>query len=240
MIRSVTPRQSTGLSDERLAAAAEWSSASVLARLSARPPESDTLADQESTLAHVMNCVAQALPETQSRIGEIRADLKRAGDYQPQAYQRLAARRFAGMLLSLVMFGTLTIFAFRETEPWYVLALAVGMFASWSVPVWRLQRRAARRIDQIEQAIPDLLDLTKICLSQGLSVPSTLATVSRDLRPLRSAMADELAIVCRQAELVSLETALEAFEERIDLPEIRSFVSLLLQADDRALARSDV
>jgi tight adherence protein C len=237
MIRLVTPRESTGLSDDRTAS--EWSSAAILARLWSQPPESDTLADPDSTFSHVMNCVAQALPETQSRIGEIRADLKRAGDYQPQAYQHLAARRFAGMLVSLVVFGSLTIYASREAEPWCVLAVAVGMFASWSVPVWRLHRRAARRVEQIERAIPDLLDLTKICLSQDLSVPSTLATISRDLRPLHPALADELTIVCRQAELVSLETALVAFEERIDLPEIRSFVSLLLHADAEALERTD-
>jgi tight adherence protein C len=106
------------------------------------------------------------------------------------------------------------------------------MLASWWLPVWSARRRAARRIDEIEQAIPDLLDMINVCLSQGLNVPSALATASRELRPIHPALSDELEIACRQAELDSLEAALENFERRLDLQEIRSLVSRLLQADE--------
>ena len=51
---------------------------------------------------------------------------------------------------------------------------------------------------------------------------------------MHPALSDELAIVCRQAELDRLEVALEHFEQRIDLPEVRSLVSRLLEADEVA------
>jgi tight adherence protein C len=236
MIRPVTPPAGPQALGDRLPTR-EWSPDRILRRLESRPPDASgetagadpTLLD--SNLAHVTNCVAQAFPETKSRAVDIKADLKRAGSHEPLAYQQLAAVRYAGMLLSLVVFGTLTIIASERMEPWCLVGVVVGMSASWWLPVWQLQRRANRRMDEIEQSLPDLVGLIQVYLSQGLSVPSALTTASRELRAIHPALSDELAIVCRQAELDSLEVALENFEQRIDLPEIRSLVSRLLQAD---------
>jgi tight adherence protein C len=212
----------------------DWRPDRLLDRLESQPTEDLAVAAPaiaDSALAHVTDCFAQAMPETRSRTRDIRANLRRAGRYEPRAYQKLAAIRYLGMLLSLVVFGTLAIFASPRIEPWCVLGVALGMLASWSFPVWRLRRRAARRIDEIERGMPDLLDLVNVCLGQGVSVESSLEIASRELRSVHPAVADELAIVRRQAELTSRETALDEFEQRIDLPEIRSLVSRLLQVD---------
>jgi tight adherence protein C len=234
MIRQVTPLEAPGSWSDR-SLSVEWSPDEVLERLSSPPLDTLTPAATElenSTLAHVTDCLAQALPQSRSRSAKIQADLKRAGCHDPRAYQNLAAVRYAGLLLSLIVFGTAAILASSRAEPWCVTALAVGMFASWWLPVWNLQRRATRRIDEIEQAIPDMVDLVDVCLSQGLTIPSALATAGRELRPIHPALGDELAIVCRQAELSSLEQALDNFERRIDLPVIWTFTSRLLQADE--------
>ena len=235
MIRPVTPPEALQSQGDRLPR--EWSRDRILRRLESQRPDASAptaVADStrvNSNLAHAANCVAEALPETKSRVLDIKADLKRAGCYEPLAYQKLAAVRYVGMMLSLVVFGTLTIFASKRTEPWCMVGIAVGMSASWWLPVWQLRRRASRRIDEIEHAVPDLLDLLHVYLSQGLDVPTALATASSELRAIHPALSDELAIVGRQAELDSLEAALENFEQRIDLPEVRALVSRLLEAD---------
>jgi tight adherence protein C len=234
MIRPVTPPEGLQAQGDRLPC--EWSPERILRRLESQPDAFAPTAIADATrvnsnLAHAANCVADALPETKSRVLDIKADLKRAGCYDPLAYQKLAAVRYVGMMLSIVVFGTLTIFASERTEPWCVVGIAVGMSASWWLPVWHLRRRANRRIDEIEQAMPDLLDLIHVCLSQGLDVPTALATASSELRAIHPALSDELAIVGRQAELDSLEAALESFEHRIDLPEVRSLVTRLLEAE---------
>jgi tight adherence protein C len=233
MIRPVEPPDAPGSPAARLARAV-WSPSDALERLSGQSDEtlkSAAVGREDSTFAHVTRCLAEALPETAARIARIQTTLRRAEQYDPLAYQELAAVRYAGMLASLVVFGTLTILASPAAEPWCVLGLAVGMLASWRLPLWRLQRRAAQRIDAIERALPDFTDLIAVCLSQGLSVQSTLETGSRELSPIHPELADELAIVCRQTELGSLESALEDFETRIDLPEIRALVTRLMAAD---------
>ncbi|HEV8001093.1 MAG TPA: hypothetical protein VGP63_14500 [Planctomycetaceae bacterium] len=236
MIKPIAPPENRRAEKDRpRRPAREWSPERVLERLSSRPFDDRLLSSgivTESAFAHAANCIARALPETKSRSATIRADLQRAGNYQPLAFQRLATVRYLGMMASLVIFGTLTICVSRQSEAWSMGALALGMLAAWWVPIWRLQRRAARRIQAIELAIPDLLDILRICQSQGLTVPAALATASRELRPIHPALAAELAIVCRQAELTSIERALEAFETRVDLPEIRSLVTRLSHVDD--------
>jgi tight adherence protein C len=225
MIRQIHPREKLDLA---------WNPAAALERLSSQPLESFTLTRSGwsgAVLAHLSECLAQVLPETRTRLAQIHIDLKRAGYHQPTAGRNLSAVRYFGMMLSLVLFGLLAIYAPRATEPWCVFGLAIGMVTGWGLPVWHVRRAAGRRLREIEQSIPDLLDLAAACLSQGLSVPSTLSLISRDLRSTRPALANELAIVCRQAELDSLERALDDFEQRIDLSEIRSFTSLLREAD---------
>jgi|HubBroStandDraft_4_1064222.scaffolds.fasta_scaffold132176_2 tight adherence protein C len=233
MIRPVEPPDAPLSPPARLARAV-WSPSDALERLSDQPNEKLKLAAvgrEDSTLAHVTHCLAEALPETDARITRIQATLRRAGQYEPLAYQKLAAVRYVGMLASLVVFGTLTIIASPAAEPWCVAGLSLGMLTSWRLPLWRLQWRAARRIDAIERALPDFTDLIAVCLSQGLSVQSTLETAGRELSPIHPELADELVIVCRQAELGSVESALEDFETRIDLPEIRALVTRLMAAD---------
>jgi tight adherence protein C len=233
MIRPVEPPDAPLSPPARLARAV-WSPSDALERLSDQPNEKLKLAAvgrEDSTLAHVTHCLAEALPETDARITRIQATLRRAGQYEPLAYQKLAAVRYVGMLASLVVFGTLTIIASPAAEPWCVAGLSLGMLTSWRLPLWRLQLRAARRIDAIERALPDFTDLIAVCLSQGLSVQSTLETAGRELSPIHPELADELAIACRQAELGSVESALEDFETRIDLPEIRALVTRLMAAD---------
>jgi tight adherence protein C len=191
----------------------------------------DDAALDGSNLAHFTNCLAQALPETSSQAAETKVDLKRAGNHDPLASQKLAAFRYGGMMASLIVFGTLAIYASKSVEPWCVAGIIVGMFASWWLPVWRLKRRAAGRLAQIAQAIPDAADLIDVCLSHGLTASAALSTVSRELGLIYPALAAELAIVCRQAELDALEPALEDFERRIDLAETRELVSRLLHAE---------
>ncbi len=210
MIRAVEPLAAPRSPPDRFAAAV-WNPADALERLAGQSNETlnvDVADQEDSTLAHVTQCLAEALPETDARIAGIRVTLKLAGQHDSFAYQRLAAVRYAGMFASLVVFGTLTIVASREVEPWCVLGLSLGMLASWRLPLWRLQRRASRRMDAIEQAIPDLTDLVAVYLGQGLSVQSTLETASRELAVIHPELADELAIVRGQAELGSLEGAL--------------------------------
>jgi tight adherence protein C len=73
--------------------------------------------------------------------------------------------------------------------------------------------------------------MLNMCVSQGLTVQDSLRRISRDLLPVYPDLGRELAIVCEQADVGSLEHALENLAERIDVAEVRSFTSLLIQTE---------
>src|ERR1700731_1187938 len=105
MIRQVTPREKLDLA---------WNPAAALERLSSQPLESFTPCPSESSgaaLAHLSECLAQVLPETRTRLARIQIDLKRAGYHQPTAGRNLSAIRYLSMMVSLVAFGLLAIYA---------------------------------------------------------------------------------------------------------------------------------
>ena len=166
-------------------------------------------------------------------------ELTRAGYHQPHALQNLQAVRF--MLLFGVFFlgGGAVILVPQRFELFAVLG-TIGLAGTvWAVPRIFLQNKATERTSQLERAMPDMLDMLNMCVSQGLTIPSSLKRISRDLQPVYPALATELLIVVHQAEVGNLQISLDNFADRVDVPEVDSFVSLLNQSERMGTNVSD-
>jgi tight adherence protein C len=118
----------------------------------------------------------------------------------------------------------------RFEIPTLVLTV-VGPLVGWVLPRLYVQNRAAGRTAEIEAALPDMLDMLTMCVSQGLTVPQALDRIGRELRLVHSELARELSIIAEQAKIGTLRHGLENFSRRIDLPEIHAFTSLVIQTD---------
>ena len=175
--------------------------------------------------------LAALLPESEGRREEIKAELQTAGYYGPHAWQNLAAVRYLGIMLPLLAMGAALLGTPRRFEPLVLTLLVLLPLFGWAVPRLVVRRRAADRLWRIEQAMPDMLDMLNMCVSQGLTVGESLRRVARELRPVHPDLATELGIVCEQAELGTFRQALENFSRRIDSPEVHSFTSLLVQTE---------
>src|SRR5262249_12049541 len=82
-----------------------------------------------------------------------------------------------------------------------------------------------------ERAMPDMLDMLNMCVSQGMTIHAAMSRVSEDLRDVHPELDRELRIVNEQASIGTLSHALENFSRRIDAPEVHSFTSLILQTE---------
>lgn len=172
---------------------------------------------------------AALFPESEARRAIVKKELITAGYHQPHAWQNLAALRYLGIMLPLVGIGLLLVLSPRPLE-----AAAVGLLLflpaiGWAVPRLVVRNQARERLSEIERGMPDMLDMLNMCVSQGMTIPDSLNRVSRELRPVYPALAQELNIVTDQAKIGSLEQALENLSQRIDLPEVHSFTTLLIQ-----------
>lgn len=175
--------------------------------------------------------LAAALPETREQRESLTKSLHNAGYYSPHAWHNHAAIRYLGLMLAILFFGTLLLLAPERLETTCIVGLIVGPILGWALPTLVVRNQATERLQQIERGIPDMLDLLNMCVSQGMTVPAALARVGRDIAPVYPALAKELQIVTDQARVGSLQQALTNFSRRVDVPEVHSFTSLLVQTE---------
>lgn len=109
-----------------------------------------------------------------------------------------------------------------------VLITVAAPAAGFLAPDLWLARRAAERARAVRRALPAMLDLLRVSVEAGASLPSALADVGvRATGPL----ATEWRAVGREVELgVPLETALSALAERLPQPEVRALCAALERA----------
>lgn len=187
--------------------------------------------DSDRTFGPLNPVLASFLPESNERKEEARRELQAAGYYNPHALENLAALRYALIMLGIVVFGGMLLIVPTALEPIMVAGLVIGPMLGWALPTLYIRRKAADRIKEIGKAMPDLLDMLNMCVSQGLTVTDALKRILREFRGVYPALAQELSIVLDQARINDLHTSLEAFGRRIDLPEVHSFTSLLIQTE---------
>lgn len=182
--------------------------------------------------------LAAMLPESDDRRRNATKLLRNAGEYSRHAWHNFAAVRYLGIVLPILFFGAMLLVVPEQLEGLMIAGLVVGPLLGWSVPTLMLQSKATSRLAEIAQGIPDMLDILNMCVSQGMTVPTSLGRVARDLAPVYPALSKELRIVTEQSRVGTLNQALSSFSQRCDLPEVHSFTSLLMQTEKMGTSMS--
>ena len=103
-----------------------------------------------------------------------------------------------------------------------VLVLAIGPDA------W-LNRRVAERQVELQHTLPDVIDLLTISVEAGLGFEQAL---DRTIAAVPGALSEEFARMLGEVRAGSTRAdAMRAMEQRTNVPEVRSFVLAILQAD---------
>ncbi len=195
-------------------------------------PHEIPLADtSDYVFGTVTPLLAELLPDTDSGRKLFKKELVGAGYYKPHALHNLAAICYVGIMLPLFFFGFLLLMVPAQMEMPVILMMVVFSIVGWAIPRLYVRNRSKERKRQIEVAIPDMLDMLNMCVSQGITVVESLRRISADLGKVYPALADELAIIDKQAEVGTLEHALTNFSDRVDVPEVHSFTTLINQTE---------
>ena len=175
--------------------------------------------------------LASLLPDSEDRRRETIKELHAAGYYEPHAPENLAATRYLFVIIPIVLLGITLLFAPPAAELYILGAMLLVPLFGWAFPRLVVKGQAKERLFQIERAMPDMLDMLSMCVSQGMTLPSALGRVTEELEGVHPALHKELAIVSDQARVGGMRQSLENFSRRIELPEVQSFTSLLIQTD---------
>ncbi len=119
----------------------------------------------------------------------------------------------------------------------FLFALAGGMFGYLYPNIW-LKGRIRRRQSAILKALPDVLDMLTIAVSAGLGFDAALMRV---VDKWQNPLTEELQKVLYEMRMgVPRADALRHLAERTGVPEVSSFVAIIIQAEKLGSSIADV
>lgn len=161
-------------------------------------------------------------------INRLRLRMLRGGIRYPGAPVLYAT---AEMVLPVALAGA--VYALGMPAPpmlWVVIggAAALGFF----LPGLWLERRLAIRRRQIENGLPDALDLLVVCIEAGSGLDQAILKTSDEISFAYPALGDELRIL--NSEIRAGKTRIEAFKSlaaRTKVDDVRALTAMLIQTD---------
>jgi tight adherence protein C len=166
--------------------------------------------------------------------GTLQRRLDLAGNPGRWTPDRILAAKGLG-LLALAGLGAL--YGFRSPGL-FILCTLVGGALGFFLPDLLLQNAGQKRRERIRAALPHALDMLTVCVEAGLGFDGALAQVARNTE---GPLAAEFARALQEMQIgASRAQALRGMASRTPVPELRSFVSAVVQANELGIAISKV
>jgi tight adherence protein C len=179
----------------------------------------------ENQPAH-LKPLAAIVPKSPKEMGRLRRRLARGGYYHAAAPMVFSLAELGSAivvaLVPLVMLGP---------AKGAVFAL-LGAFAGYAIPGFILLRKIDARNRQLQNGLPDALDLLIVCLEAGCALDQAIVKAGDELAIAYPALAQELKIL--MTETRAGKSRLDAFRnlaERTKVDDVRALVAMLIQTD---------
>jgi tight adherence protein C len=193
----------------------------------AQAPDTDEEFGAEA--AGPLTALARRLGELLAqRIGGVREDeLRRlliaAGMYRTGARTLLGYRAIAALVA-----GGLGVLAGQTLPARFALG-AFGLLVGWVLTLAVLRRMAAQRASQIEREVPDLIDQIVVTLEAGIGFSSSVQVCTARLT---GPLGEEMRLTLQEQRMgVALSESLTNLRERVESPNLRSFVRAVVQGE---------
>jgi tight adherence protein C len=162
------------------------------------------------------------------QVTRIRHRLELAGNPSRWDVDRVIAFKMLGLIVGFVLGFGLPIAFQAGLLP--TLGIAVSLMAAgYFAPNIVLYQMGYNRREQIQRELPDALDLLTISVEAGLAFDAGLSQVARNTT---GPLADEFFRVLQEMQIgLGRPEALRALSDRTDLPELRGFVTSMVQAE---------
>lgn len=167
--------------------------------------------------------------------GKLQHRLDLAGNPSAWTPDRVLAAKGVG-LFSLGGLGAL--YGLSFSLGWTIVGTAVGAVFGFFLPDLLLYNSGSKRQEKMRKALPDALDMLTVCVEAGLGFDAALAQVARNTK---GPLAADFARVLQEMQIGKSRTqALHALADRTTVPELRAFVSALVQASELGIAMAMV
>jgi tight adherence protein C len=158
----------------------------------------------------------------------LRTKLERAGNPAGWTVDRVVALKVVGFVGALVLSLVLSLALRLGFAPTLGLVV-IASLAGFQAPNLYLYQRGYDREQALKKSMADSIDLLTISVESGLGFDAALSYVARNTE---GPLAEEFARVLQEMQIGrGRAEALRSLADRSALPELRSFVSALVQAD---------
>ena len=171
------------------------------------------------------------MPKSREEQSTLRIKLARAGfrsDGAPMLF--LASKTLLGVALALValVFGLAGGWPSQKLVGLVVFLGGIGFMCP---NVW-LFLGCKQRCQKVREGLPDALDLMVISVEAGLGLDAAIQRVAKELQHVHVELSEEFVITTMETQMgVPRQEALENMAERVGLPEIKSLVAVVNQAE---------
>lgn len=198
-----------------------------------QPAAGERAADPFAALPGWLRSVALRLSPS-GIVGSLQRRLDLAGNPVRWTPDRILAVKGLGLVL-LAMLGAL--YGLHDAGLLILCAIlggAIGFF----LPDVLLYNSRLKWQARLQTALPDALDMLTVCVEAGLGFDASLAQVARNTQ---GPLAAEFSRVLQEMQIgKSRSQALRAMADRTTVPELRAFVSALIQAGELGIAVAHV
>ena len=112
-----------------------------------------------------------------------------------------------------------------------VLSVVIPGGIGYFLPKYWVERRVQERQQEIIDGFPDGLDMLLVCVEAGQSLDQAIIRVSKEIRAGYPSLAEELEIVSHEVKAgKDKPTVLKDMGERCGVPDVSSFVTVLVQS----------
>lgn len=144
----------------------------------------------------------------------------------------------AGVLYSLaemvlpIVFGGAVFVVGIPAPPTLWMAVIVAVAVGFFLPgVW-LERRLTKRRREIENGLPDALDLLVVCIEAGSGIDQAIVKTGDELSFAYPALGEELRIINSEIRAGKPRTeAFKSFAQRTKVEDVRTLTAMLIQTD---------
>jgi tight adherence protein C len=151
----------------------------------------------------------------------------------------LGPREFYGFRIIFMILGIWAAFFMLRQSTDLIYIIGAGLIAYVGVlgpTVW-LKRKARKRQDQIRKGLPDALDMLSVTATAGLGFDQSLQRVSEYWH---TPVGIEFGRVVAEMEMgISRRNALRNMADRLDVPELSSFIAVIIQSDQLGMSIAD-
>lgn len=169
-----------------------------------------------------------------NNVVKLRQQLMQAGYLDPSAVGTYFLSRFIMLGVGSVL-ALASVFVFEMSllniDTYMVIVGGAGF--GYMAPTLYLGQMCKKRISEYRSGFPDFMDLMIVCSDAGLSVEAAIDRVAHEISKSYPALSQNLILVTLELRAGrSIDEALRALADRLNVDEVRSFATLIKQSKE--------